>query len=121
MAKSKLQKREEALQRQRQRLITRDIKDWRAAANKDKFYDAEHESIMYERVVSSAYTAHCDRHGNYLDERYYKNRWRFDSSTDAHELALHQTLFSLQELKELTADCGTTLYKLAYGTPPVHL
>lgn len=114
MAKDKLQKRKEALVRQYESLQRR-IKDWCVYnALSEQFKDEETTGVYDSTLVMSAYSAHRDRHGNYLDERYYKNCHRFDKTVDPEWLALHQSLHSLEELKTIKDVSGVTLYQIAY-------
>lgn len=121
MAKSKEQKREEALKRQRDGFLKYTLRDLTRVGNtSNEYYDAETHRIVYDQAVRSAHAAHCDLHGNYLPEIYYCRAGLYDfvSSNDPEVLALHNKLYSLEEMKEIKSHNGRTLYKIAYGTPP---
>lgn len=121
MAKSKEQKREEALKRQRAGFLKYTLRDLTRVGNtSNEYYDAETHRIVYDQAVRSAHAAHCDLHGNYLPEVYYCRSGLYDfvSSNDPEVLALHNKLYSLEEMKEIKSHDGRTLFKTAYGTPP---
>lgn len=120
MAKSKQQKREEAVRRNREGYLKYAMRDWLRAAAPGPHYDAEHAARMFKHTVNSAYAAHCDIRGNYLDERYYCRAGLYDfiSSDDPAQLAFHNKLYSLEDLKNIKHTDGRTLFKIAYGTAP---
>lgn len=119
MAKTKQQKRDEALRRQRQKLITRDIPQYTEwFKTNGPWRDEESDAMYNEAVIKSAHTAHCDRHGNYLDHRFYKHLPIYTCWPDPFDCAMVGTLYSLEEMKTIvnrTADHkGETLYNIAY-------
>lgn len=121
MAKSKEQKRKEALARQVESLLRR-IRDWCTYMGYENSYKDEVTQSVYEsNLVKSAYAAHCDRYGNYLDYPYYKDAPISDYNTkeraDPYQYALQCKLYSIEELKEIIdTRSGMSLYKIAYGT-----
>jgi hypothetical protein len=121
MAKDKLQKRKEALARQYESLL-RNIKNWSEYMtwDKDLYHDEVTMSVYESNLVRSAHAAHCDRNGNYLDHRFYKTEpmsaYSMKDYPDPFEYALHCKIYSLEEMKEIKADNGQTLYRIAYGT-----
>lgn len=116
MAKTKELKRKEALARQYESFQSR-LKAWcKYMVLSEQYKDSETTSVYESNLVNSAYSAHCDQHGNYLDERYYKNCHHFNKDADPEYLALNHSLFSIDELKTINDHSGMTLYKIAYGT-----
>ena len=121
MAKDKLQKRKEALTRQLESL-RRNIKSWSEymSWDKNRHHDEVTTSVYESNLVRSAHAACCDRHGNYLDYRFYKNDPVGSNGKqhliDPYEYALHCRIYSIEEMKEIKADNGQTLYRIAYGT-----
>lgn len=115
MAKTKQLKRKEALARQYESFQLR-LKDWcKYMALSEHYKDNETTSVYDSNLVKSAHAAHRDCHGNYLDERYYKNCHYFGKDADPEYLALNHSLFSIDELKTINDHSGMTLYKIAYG------
>lgn len=120
MAKDKLQKRKEALARQLESL-RRNIKSWceYMSLDKKRYHDDETMSVYESNLVRSAHAAHCDCNGNYLDYRFYKNDPVGSNGKqhliDPYEYALHCKIYSIEEMKEIKADGGETLYRIAYG------
>jgi hypothetical protein len=118
MPKNKLQKRREALARQRDHVIRVAIPNWCRAFTASMGYDIEDKSLASARLIASAYAACCDRHGNYLDWRYYTSLDALGVSLEADPLnyALKHKLKSIDELQNTTAwPEGRSLYEHAYG------
>lgn len=114
--KTKDVKRKEALIRQREHLLKVAIPAWCNAGD----FDKETKRMVDARLVSSAYAARCDRHGNYLDHRYYHSAFTPGmhnvSLSDALGNALYCKVLSLEEMKYYVVNGGRTLYEIAYGT-----
>ena len=114
--KTKDVKRKEALIRQRDHLLKVAIPAWCNAGDFDKVT----KRMVDARLVSSAYSARCDRRGNYLDYRYYhtsfnQKRVIVSYSDDFHN-AVNCDVLSLEEMKNYVVNGGQTLYEIAYGT-----
>jgi hypothetical protein len=112
MAKSKQQKREEALVRQIESVKNYHIPTW----IKSQSWDKEGRQRVNSALITAAHDARCDRHGNYLDHRFYKGL-RYDKTPPSPaECAVESKVLSLQEMKGCIewAD-GRTLYQIAYG------
>lgn len=118
MAKSKQQKREEALVRQLESFKRDQRHLIKSASKSSKYYDADHHRLVWRYCVNSAYSARVDIHGNYLGEEYYKKPWQFSKDADPKDLAENFTAYTLEELKQRKAQDGQTLFKKAYGTEP---
>lgn len=114
MAKSKEQKRQEALKRQRESLQVHIRALTEHGNTSSEYYDAETHRIVYDRAVRSAHAANCDLHGNMLNCNFYRS----GNSDNVYSMALNYTLYTLEEMKEITGYDGRSLYKIAYGTPP---
>ncbi len=113
MAKDKLQKRKEALERQRNYLLVVAIPQWCAAAD----WDEADRKVVNDRLIASAHAARCDRNGNYLDWRYYKPSSNFNllANRMPHELALYCDVVSLDDMKrDIDWNAGKSLYRIAY-------
>lgn len=123
MSKSKKQKREEALLRQQKHLITTVIPAWSRYFGSGKQHrDEESDNIYENNLVRSAHAAHCDRHGNFLDVRFYKHIDGYPYDPDPFECALKGKIYSIEEMKATAnqrngLDKGLTLYRIAYGAP----
>lgn len=119
MAKSKQQKREEALVRQLES-FKRDQK-WLIERShpSSRYYDTSSHQLAWDNAVSSAYAARVDIHGNYLPEQCYKKPWQYGKDADPKWLAENATAYTLEELKKHTDRDGCSLFKVAYGTRPV--
>lgn len=116
MAKSKETKRKEALTRQREYLFRVAIPAWCRAGD----YDQETRNLLNERLISSAYAARCDRHGNWLDYRFYKSAFSSGKITVSYNDYVHNALYcevlTLEEMKQQTGGAdGRTLYEAAFG------
>ncbi len=122
MAKSKEQKREEALRRAHQRLLTHVIPNWIASNNPHTPSSIPgHAEYYEEELIRSAYAAHCDRYGNFLDYRFYHHRFHSGegyygqmSELTPFECAMRFKLCTLEEMKNLY-ESSPTLYDVAYG------
>lgn len=121
MAKSKQQKREEALARQLESF--KDSHKWFIARSNPsgRYYDAHSHQLAWDRIVQTAYAARVDIHGNYLPETYYKKAWQIGNGADPKWLAENATAYTLEELKQRNDHEGRSLFKAAYGTRPVAL
>lgn len=118
MAKSKQQKREEALSRQMESF--KRSQKWliEMSNTSGKCYDAADHQLAWDNAVNSAYAARVDIHGNYLPEPCYKKPWQFSEDADPKWLAENATAFTLEELRQKLDASGCSLFKNAYGTRP---
>jgi hypothetical protein len=120
MAKSKQQKREEALKRAHEKLMGYDIPKWCDwFGSNGSWRDEESDALFENSLVRAAYVAHCDRHGNYLDHRFYRELPIYTKNPEPFECAMAGKLYSLEEMRTVIhshygQDAGKTLYQIAY-------
>jgi len=117
MAKSKEQKRREAIERARKNVVDVLIPRYTEASTTVNPGSTFPLPLFNRALVYGAYAAHCDRHGNPLDWQYYEKATRATGQNPdplylatTHQLLAPEILKGIYHREELRS-----LYDVAFG------